>query len=171
MYILAFFFLTNHCSNSHRGVICDISRNHLVELRFISETGDDKQLTCDTTKWSSDRVDMQAFGHLDTLIFRGQVKQSNRCLAYFSYIYFHRQAMHGKLPSSLGDLPILSRLDMSGNKLIGGLGDIFGNETRARNLRLLDLSRNELTGKPQIKSNGTHARNTPVPPRTYLPSI
>ena len=56
--------------------------------------------------------------------------------------------MHGKLPSSLGNLPVLSRLDMSGNKLIGGLGKIFGNETRARNLRLLDLSRNELTGKP-----------------------
>ena len=58
--------------------------------------------------------------------------------------------MHGKLPSSLGNLPVLSRLDMSGNKLIGGLGKIFGNETRARNLRLLDLSRNELTGKPRV---------------------
>lgn len=123
------YLCTCNYSSPQAGIICDANQEHLVQLNFDFDAGVkmDKKFRCDVSKWSSDKIDMKSFSHLTSLVFR-------------------KQGMYGQLPASLCELPSLSRLDLSWNKLKGGLQSLFDNGAQPRNMRLLDLSHNQLTG-------------------------
>ena len=69
---------TFNYSSPQKGFICDAENQHLVQLHFDFDAGietEKKKFKCDVSKWGSDQIDMKAFSHLTSLVFRKQVNR------------------------------------------------------------------------------------------------
>ncbi|KAL5760413.1 hypothetical protein ACOSP7_018924 [Xanthoceras sorbifolium] len=83
------------------------------------------------------------------------------------YINLALNKLHGKLPSSIGNMTFLTSFDLSMNNVGGGIPSSIG---RLCNLRELDLFGNNLTGSLPEFLEGTNncVSNRPLPNLMYL---
>ncbi|KAG6789487.1 hypothetical protein POTOM_005586 [Populus tomentosa] len=69
--------------------------------------------------------------------------------------------LHGKLPSSIGNMSSLTNFDLFSNSVEGGIPSSIG---KLCNLKILDLSGNNLTGSlPELLERTSCVSNNPIP--------
>ncbi|KAJ7012934.1 LRR receptor-like serine/threonine-protein kinase FLS2 [Populus alba x Populus x berolinensis] len=74
--------------------------------------------------------------------------------------------LHGKLPSSIGNMSSLTNFDLFSNSVEGGIPSSIG---KLCNLKFFDLSGNNLTGSlPEVLERTSCVSNNPMPSLIYL---
>jgi len=74
--------------------------------------------------------------------------------------------LHGKLPSSIGNMSSLTNFDLFSNSVEGGIPSSIG---KLCNLKIFDLSGNNLTGSlPEVLERTSCVSNNPMPSLIYL---
>ncbi|KAH7570630.1 hypothetical protein JRO89_XS05G0147400 [Xanthoceras sorbifolium] len=132
-----------------------------------------------TTRYASygDTQFSNCFGDLPSLQYfnlAGNNNLSASCSQLFreswkmiQYINLALNKLHGKLPSSIGNMTFLTSFDLSMNNVEGGIPSSIG---RLCNLREFDLFGNNLTGSLPEFLEGTNncVSNRPLPNLMYL---